>query len=221
MYNFIPIDLSWPHRASSLTITSLPVELHISYTAIKINWPRKSTRAEWIGRVYELLSASYPFDFSQHETYSGSRSLDQKKRVILCDNPKDSVTYHQRHPRGRDLQWLHTLSNPISLVLHQSSRPNRQTHKNIPSSGMTVSKASTLIVVLLNLLVLLIFGDGLYGGTLIICWRGLHRLNLLILVISHNCRLEKGPYQSLRLLGVRILYIDLLLHLGPFQFHSR
>ena len=44
------------HLATSLTMTSLPEVLHISNTAIKINWPKKSTRAEWIGSVYELES---------------------------------------------------------------------------------------------------------------------------------------------------------------------
>jgi hypothetical protein len=49
---------------------------------------------------------------------------------------------------------------------------------------MKVPKASTLIEVLLILLVKLISDGGLYEGRLRVCWRGLHRLILLVLYVS-------------------------------------
>ena len=56
------------------------------------SWPRKSVRAEWIGRVYEL-SVRPGRSLGCVWTYSGSRSLDQKKRVIWCAEASEMIVF--------------------------------------------------------------------------------------------------------------------------------
>lgn len=74
--------------ASILTKTSRPSQIEISYASMSKSWPRKSTRAECIGRVYELgIRDQHNFGNSRWiwegtGTYSGSRPFDQKKCVI-------------------------------------------------------------------------------------------------------------------------------------------
>lgn len=72
---------------SILTKTSRPSHIEISYASMSNSWPRKSTRAECIGRVYELgvrdqRLGNNRWIWEGTGTYSGSKPFAQKKCVM-------------------------------------------------------------------------------------------------------------------------------------------